>query len=368
MKLLTPLLFFIFQSFLCAQTFDLYVSDAGKFNQPPWQIVKFDENGLNPEVFIDARLNWPQDILFLEDAQEVLISNLGSGEINVHDANTGDFKRVFANGISGPTRIKIGPDEKLYVLQWQGNGKVLRYDLDGSFLGEFTDTGVNQSIGLDWDATGNLYVSSYGEDYVRKFDPQGKDMGTFVSTNLAGPTNIWFDEAGDLLVLDYDGTSVKRFGATGLYQGEFLRGLSKCEGVDAFPDGKILIGNGGNASVKLFDKDGTYLKDLVASGSANLLNPNAVVLREKSPVSTGEVESEGHQTIKPTIGRTFQISAEKPYEIKEYRVYNTSGIQISSIEPAGFQIWDASDLPSGIYIIETAFKKGPPHTERVLVN
>ena len=50
------------------QNFEIYVSDAGNFANPPWQILKFDQNGQNPALFINTNLNWPQDILFLEDS------------------------------------------------------------------------------------------------------------------------------------------------------------------------------------------------------------------------------------------------------------------------------------------------------------
>ena len=63
------------------QDYEIYVSDAANFSNPPWKILKFDENGENPEVFIDTVLAWPQDIVFLEDQQVVLISNLNSGRI-----------------------------------------------------------------------------------------------------------------------------------------------------------------------------------------------------------------------------------------------------------------------------------------------
>lgn len=75
--------------------------------------------------------------------------------------------------------MKVGPDSLLYVLQWNGVGKVRRYQLDGTYLGEFTTTGVSQSIGIDWDNKGNLYVSSYNGDLVRKFDTAGVDYGNF---------------------------------------------------------------------------------------------------------------------------------------------------------------------------------------------
>jgi streptogramin lyase len=262
-----------------AQSYELYVSDAGNFDKPPWQILKFDGDGTNPSVFIKDNLNWPQDILFLPDGSTVLVSSLGSGRITRHDAATGAYLGDFAASIGGPTRMRIGPDGQLYVLQWGGNGRVKRYGLDGRFLGDFTTVGVPQSIGLAWDGDGSLYVSSYSQDHVRKFDPAGKDLGLFIDSNLTGPTNIWFDEAGDLLVADYDGRAVRRFDRAGNYLGDFIRGVTQVEGVDFLPNGDILLGDGGARAVKRFDRNGAYLRNHVAAGAGGLLTPNAVVLR-----------------------------------------------------------------------------------------
>lgn len=280
MKITSRLLMLLWSTLVCSQNYDIYVSDAGNFDKPPWQIIKYDQNGGNPTVFIDTHLNWPQDILFLEDNKTVLISNLGNGTIIIYDATSGAYISDFAKGISGPTRTKIGPDGLLYVLQWTGNGTVLRFDLDGNNLGEFTKVGVPQSIGLDWDTLGNLYVSSYKESTIRKYDSEGNDMGIFID-NLNGPTNIWFDTNGDLLVSDYNGTSIKLFDADGVFKGDFITELKNSEGVAYTPEGNILIGNGNTHSVKLFDQNGTFIKDIVTNGSGKLLTPNAVVIRPK---------------------------------------------------------------------------------------
>jgi hypothetical protein len=81
-KLLLLACLLVFTSVAFGQVFDIYVSDAGNFQNPPWQILKYDENGENPEVFISQNLAYPQDILFLEGSRTVLISNLNSGDIN----------------------------------------------------------------------------------------------------------------------------------------------------------------------------------------------------------------------------------------------------------------------------------------------
>jgi hypothetical protein len=262
-----------------AQNYDVYVSDAGNFSQPPWQILKFDQDGKNPEVFISQNLDWPHDILFLEGAGTVLISNFNSGKIERFNAETGQYIDTFASQIPGPTRMKIGPDGLLYVLSSSANARVKRYELDGTFVGDFTSISLPRCLGLDWDAQGNLYVASYDLQLVRRFDTEGSDQGNFVNTNLNGPTNIWFDDNGDLLVLDYDAGVVARFDENGVFQGNFIQDLSQAEGVGFLPDGDILLGNGGTSAVKRFAPEGTFVEDFVTAQSGGLIQPNAVVVR-----------------------------------------------------------------------------------------
>ena len=258
----------------------IYVSDASGFTTGPWKILRYDENGQNATTFIDEDLAWPQDIVFLEDQGQVLISNLSSGKINRYDANTGSLIGSFATGIDGPTRMKIGTDNLLYVLQWEGNGLVLRYQLNGTFVDQFTDVGVSRSIGLDWDSEGNLYVSSFDGASIRKFDANGNDQGLFVSTGIQGPTNIWFDEGDNLFVNDWTADKVVEFNSSGNLVGDFVSsGLDQPEGVDFFPNGDFLIGSGGTAEIKQYDADGNFVKNLVGSGSGGLIQPNAVRIR-----------------------------------------------------------------------------------------
>lgn len=260
----------------------IYVSDVPNFGQPPWKIIQYDHRGENPEVFIDEELDWPQDILFLEDKNEVLVSNLNSGRINRYNSTTGAYIDAFATGIGGPTRMKIGPDDLLYVLQWSGSGKVRRYELDGTFVDDFTETGLPQSIGLDWDAAGNLYVSSFQNNQVTRFDSEGKDQGLFINSQTTGPTNIWFDDSGNLLVNDWRAGEIYKFNNTGEFIETFASGLSQVEGVSTLSDGSVLIGNGGTGAVKLYGADGTFIEDFVAARLGDLRKPNAVILRSSN--------------------------------------------------------------------------------------
>jgi len=266
-----------------AQDFDVYVVDVGPNRQAPWQVLKYDQGGLNPEVFISSPLNRPQEVLFLEERGEALVSNLGSNRITRHDAETGAYINDFASGIGQPTRIRIGPDGLLYVLQWAGNGRVLRYELDGTPLGEFTTVGVTQSIGLEWDSQGNMYVASFDAAHVRKFGPDGSDLGLFISSGLAGPTNIWFDDDGNMMVMDWSGGAIRKYSSSGAFVSNPVVGLSEPEGVDFLDNGDFLMGNGGTSSVRQYTAAGTFVKNFVAPGLGGLAKPNGVTIRR--PVS-----------------------------------------------------------------------------------
>lgn len=370
-KLLCILFLFYFTGITTAQEPEvaIYVSDAGNFNNEPWQILKFDENGENPEVFIDdddGHIAWPQDIVFLEDNNTVLISSLNTGLITRHDATTGEFIENFATGIGGPTRMKIGSDNLLYVLQWQGNGAVFRYELDGTFVDEFTSVGVPQSIGIDWDSEGNLYVSSFTGDSVEKFDSNGVFIETFIDSDLVGPTNIWFEDNGDLIVIDYNGGSVKRFDSEGNFLGIFIDGISFAEGVEFFPNDDILIGDGNNSAVNRYTSDGTFIEVFIESGAGGLLTPNAVVRREiplaidDNPIANSKVT--------PTVGTVFTIDIDDTSVLDNITAYNILGQRMETLNLQGSILqWDAQQYAEGIYFMKITGVNGVQQAQKIIV-
>lgn len=259
---------------------EIFVSDAGNFSSPPWQILRFFGDGSYSEVFTKTNLGWPQDIVVLEEQGVVLISNISTNLISKYDVEDGTYLGDFATGIGGPTRMEIGSDNLLYVLQWRGDGLVRRYQLDGTFVDNFTSVGVNQSIGMDWDSDGNLYVSSFADATVRKFDSEGNDLGIFINTHLTGPTDIWFDASGNLLVNDWNDGLVEKFTSSGAYVESIITGLTQPEGIDYLSDGNMLIGNGGGREIKEYNPSGNFVKNAIVAGSLGLIQPNAITVRE----------------------------------------------------------------------------------------
>ncbi len=338
-----------------AQNLEIYVSDANGN-----QIYKYDENGDNGVVFIDSgELNWPQDILFLEHLNEVLISSLNSGRITRHAISTGAYLGDFANGLPGPTRMEIGPDSLIYIIFWQSNSPVKRYEFDGTFVDDFTNTGNPLGIGFAFDDSLNFYTSSYGQGqnpppYVRKYDAAGQQIGAFVSpSDLNGPVNIWFDKNGSkaLWVLDYNAGNIKEFDSLGAYQGILSAGLNFPEGVAFFPDNSFLIGNGGTGAVKHFDASGTFIEDLVLPNAAGLIRPNAVRIREAGNVGLTPNASDSQTFIfQNTAGTSFKIAPKAAERFDAIRLIDASGNLVTTIDVQQ-AVWTADSNASGIYFV-----------------
>ena len=367
MKKITFLLsLFTFSLFFFGNAQEIYVSDAASFNIGPWQILKYDQNGENPEVFINTNLGWPQDIVFLESDNVVLISNLNTGLINRHNATTGAYIDAFASGIAGPTRMKIGDDNLLYVLQWNGNGNVLRYQLDGTFVDEFTSAGVFRSIGLDWDDSGNLYVSYYNTSTIRKYDSSGNDLGIFINTNLSGPTNIWFASNGDLYANNWNNGTVSRFDSSGNFIETWISDIGECEGVAFLPNGNILIGKGTTGEVKQYQPDGTFVENTVTSGLGGLVRPNAVVLRGFS-LSDADFESTETVFVVPSVGSKFKLSQKVDLQNNAFEVYNLNGKLVEKVKMDNDLIWNADSYSEGLYLIVATLEDGNRITQKVIV-
>ncbi|WP_203296053.1 T9SS type A sorting domain-containing protein [Luteirhabdus pelagi] len=336
-----------------AQDIKIYVSDAGNFNNGPWQIVQYDLDGSNPVTFINDELGWPQDIVFLPEQNEVLISNLTTNEINRYNGSTGEYIDEFATVAGGPTRMEIGADGLLYVLQWSStDNKVLRYETDGTFVDEFTSEGVPRSIGMDWDSEGNLYVSSFSNANVTQFDSDGNLLGEYIdNTELSGPTNIFFDDDDRLFVLDWNAGDIEEYDENGIHVDTFITGLGQCEGVDFLENGNILVGNGSTAEVKQYQNDGTFVEITVASGLGNLLQPNAVVLFDRETLSITDQKKDDTALITPTVGSRFEIHKDVWQQFDSIIIYSLTGKSILNISQ-GQENLDASALANGIYIVK----------------
>jgi hypothetical protein len=273
-------------------------------------VFRYDLNGNWLGEFVTSGsggLQFPEDILFHPDGT-VLVTGAGNAQIKRYDGSTGDYFGNFSSGysLSIPSKMSIGPDSLIYVTQWgtvQNN--VVRFDLSGAFVDEFTTVGAPLGLGHFWDDQGRFYISLYdngANGTVHRFAADGSNLGVFIDSSiLQGPTDLWQDTNGDVLVQDWTSGTVLRYDANGQFISTYISGLSNPEGHAWLPNGNLLMGDWGEDAVHLFDPLGTDL-GYFCNGNG-LADPNCVRLRTVGTIGMDEISS-GEATLQavPTIG------------------------------------------------------------------
>jgi WD40 repeat protein len=337
-------------------------------------ISRYDEAGTYLGDFISSGsggLSEPEDILFHADGT-VLVTGFNNTSIKRYNGLTGAYMGEFSSGytLDGPSKMSIGPDSLIYVTQWGAvQNKVVRFDLLGNFVDEFTSIGAPKGLGHTWDANKNFYISLFGATggagTVHKFDSSGNDSGIFInSVVLDGPTNIWFGANGDMLVEDWNAGKILRFDSTGQYVNVFVSGLTNPEGIAFLPNGNMLVCDWGVDAVHLIDSNGNLL-GYFCSGS--LIDPNCVKVRPSATTAVNEVKKIATFT-SPTMGKEFTIFL--PTDIgtnASIKIINLNGKLIERIQPAQRTKWNAGHLPPGMYIVNIT-SNGHDFFEKIIVN
>lgn len=326
-------------------------------------------------------LSGTEDMLFHPDGS-VLVTGFANTAIKRYDGASGDYLGNFTSGYSlnTPSKMSIGPDSLIYVTQWGATqNKVVRFDLNGAFVDEFTSVGAPNGLGHVWDVDKNFYVALYGNGgngTVHKFDSLGNDQGIFITSFLLqGPTSIWWDSAGDMLVEDFTVGKVLRYNSQGQYQGEFIAGMTNPEGIAFLPNGNLLIGDWGEDAVHQFDSTGIDL-GYFASGDG-LTDPNSVKLRVVQSTSTKETEpSISSFSVSPTLGSDIfhiELTLSSPSELilqvltMDGRVLETIAREKRSAGSHAFSWQPQGKIPAGIYLIQMQVD-GMQRAIRIAVN
>ena len=173
-------------------------------------IEKFSPTGADLGTFANAStgLNFPMGLAFDRNGN-LYAANFAGG--TVEKFTPAGVASVFANVIS-PTGLAFDANGNLYVANF-GN-TIERFAPDGSALGTFASSGLNDPEGIAFDSLGNLYAANNGSSTIEKFSPNGVDLGTFVQ-GLAAPVGLTFDSLGNLYVVNSQTNSISKIAADG---------------------------------------------------------------------------------------------------------------------------------------------------------
>lgn len=262
-------------------------------------VLRFSMDGIFIEEFVNAgsgNLSSPQEVLFHPIDGSLLVTGFNNTRIKQYDGQSGAFLGDFTNGfdLDHPTKMNIGSDSLLYVAQW-GNpqSKIIRFDLDGDFVDEWSEVDVREGCGMEWDSEGSLYVTTWSDGqnngtagFVRKFAPDGSDLGIIInSTILQGPVGLWIDESDVLFVIDWTLGRVSKFNTDGIFLEHFITGMIRTEGDAIGPDGKYYLCDWQANRVNRYNSDGSFDTTLVDQG---LTVPNGITFGPDGIVSSIE--------------------------------------------------------------------------------
>ncbi len=271
----------------------------------------------------------------------MLVSSRGNHTIKRYNLDTGAYVDDLipaTSGLNNPQEVLLGPDGNLYVSFRFGSnsGTVKKYDLDGSFLGDFTSGyTLAEATKMSWTPSGDLTVSQWsstqneavtfdgqtgqfqglaareggivnpmdhewlpdGRLIVANWSQTGQSgfIGTYDSEGLAGPrltsipqgpVNMWWDDNGDLLVADWTLGAVQRYTSEGQFRSTFISGLNRLEGYAVYGD-YLYLGEWQGNTVKKYRKDtGEFVETFITAGRGGLLNPNSILILDMSVTDT----------------------------------------------------------------------------------
>ena len=303
-------------------------------------------------------LNAPQEVLWHPDGF-FLVTGRFNPAIMKFDLD-GTFLGNFTSGyaLAEPTKTTVGPDSLLYVSQWSPNqGKVARFNYyTGQFVDEFTDINIPNGMSHAWDDSGRLYVARYGtngqDGDVWRFDQNGVFDTIFISTVTAqGPINIWFADNGHLMVIDYTYGQLRDYDETGSLEGVVASGLTSMEGYVFGDDSTFYVCDRFSNNVWQFDLDAGTSSIVISFG---LTSPNSICLGPPYIVGVDEQGTNNWEVTATHSGQEvlFQL-APTPSHIN-LLVVDGQGRQVheQSFPAKGSsqqQSWSTANLAAGTY-------------------
>lgn len=200
----------------------------------------------------------------------------------------GSFKTAWgsygsADGqLDAPLALAIGPSE-VYVTE-MGNDRVQVFDLQGNFLRKWGSYGSADgqfnnpwSIALDVNGSSvsEVYVVEYYGHRVQVFDANGTFLRKIGVGQLNRPVDVKIGPDGLVYVSSSSHTRIKVFQKDGTYVREF-NSIHRPHQID-FLGNRLVVANGENHRVRIFETNGTLVTTIgtgTASSGAGQFNDN----------------------------------------------------------------------------------------------
>jgi hypothetical protein len=261
------------------------------------------------------------------------------------------------SGISGTASLTVlpafvGPFPGGDVLVSAGNGLVEVFKPDGTSLGTLS-TGQALNAGMAFDATGNLYVTTFDTTGVVKFDPTGKLLGPFGSGYTGNPESILFNLKGNAFVGAAQNTGssltvpIFEFDGTGKPIATFQVAPQSrgSDWIELLQDQKTLLYTSEGTSVKSFDVSTSVQNP---DFSINLPGVAAYALRQLPDGSILVADSNAALRLNGASGSILQTYTPSP------AMQNLFAL---NLDPDGTSFWTADLLTGTVFRFDIATGK-----------
>ena len=153
---------------------------------------------------------------------------------------------------NGPYAICIGPDGRIYVVDY-GNNRIQVFHQDETFSHNIDSTvsgnkEFRSPVGLSFDHFGHLHVTCHCSNIpiVAVFTPEGQYIRQCGQSHLNGPRGIAIDSSGNSLVINRSGKSLSIFDPHGNFIHSIIGGFKEPAGVAVVSDGSVWIADASN--------------------------------------------------------------------------------------------------------------------------
>ncbi|MCB0704085.1 MAG: T9SS type A sorting domain-containing protein [Saprospiraceae bacterium] len=125
-------------------------------------------------------------------------------KVDVSDLNNPSWEIIVNNTVSTPNGILYVEDPigRLLFVNWGSSSAIKAVDLSDYSVSTIVNTGLTNVDGIDDDAAGNIYISSWSPAQITKYDPNFMNAPEIVSTPfISSPADIGYAQQTDTLAI-----------------------------------------------------------------------------------------------------------------------------------------------------------------------
>jgi sugar lactone lactonase YvrE len=203
-------------------------------------------------------------------ATPLVVANEGNNTVQEPGTN-GSSTTYASGGLDEPMGVAFDANGNLFVSNF-GNNTIVKFDSAGD-SSLFASMGLNEPKGMAFDAGGNLFVANFGSSTVEEVSPSGHAM-VFASVGVYQPYDVAFNPiTGDLFVSNNNGT-IEKFNSSG--KGTlFASGLDVPTGLAFDSRGDLYVANYWEDQIEVFSPSG-HESVFANTGAGN--NPIGLIL------------------------------------------------------------------------------------------